>query len=150
MPSAWFAADFHFGHANIIRFCSRPFSTVREMDQAILDRLNASVKTNDILYFLGDFCMGNPLSHTVAGYAVRRSLPCPEITTKKSQAERGVFLARQSGRGFDPRPPHYAVPLCPASLESKQPRIMAPLWAFSWSPSGSSQFALHGCGSRRT
>src|SRR5580704_6820140 len=29
------------------------------MDQAILDRLNASVKANDILYFLGDFCIGS-------------------------------------------------------------------------------------------
>jgi calcineurin-like phosphoesterase family protein len=35
---------------------SRPFD---EMDQAILERLNALVKVNDILYFLGDFCMGS-------------------------------------------------------------------------------------------
>jgi calcineurin-like phosphoesterase family protein len=29
------------------------------MDQAILERLNASVKANDILYFPGDLCIGN-------------------------------------------------------------------------------------------
>jgi calcineurin-like phosphoesterase family protein len=29
------------------------------MDQTILERLNASVKANDILYFLGDFCIGS-------------------------------------------------------------------------------------------
>jgi calcineurin-like phosphoesterase family protein len=29
------------------------------MDQTILDRINASVKVNDILYFLGDFCIGS-------------------------------------------------------------------------------------------
>src|SRR5260370_34888232 len=29
------------------------------MDQMILERLNASVKANDILYFLGDFCIGS-------------------------------------------------------------------------------------------
>jgi len=29
------------------------------MDQTILERLNSSVKANDILYFLGDFCIGS-------------------------------------------------------------------------------------------
>jgi calcineurin-like phosphoesterase family protein len=59
MPNIWFTADFHFGHNNIIRYCNRPFPSVEEMDQTILDRLNASVKANDILYFLGDFCIGS-------------------------------------------------------------------------------------------
>jgi len=59
MPNIWFTADFHFGHSNIIRYCNRPFRSVEEMDQTILDRLNASVKANDILYFLGDFCIGS-------------------------------------------------------------------------------------------
>src|SRR5271163_4275578 len=59
MPNTWFTADFHFGHNNIIRYCNRPFRSVEEMDQTILDRLNASVKANDILYFLGDFCIGS-------------------------------------------------------------------------------------------
>lgn len=59
MPNTWFTGDFHLGHANIIRYCGRPFPTIEEIDQAILKRLNASVKANDILYFLGDFCIGN-------------------------------------------------------------------------------------------
>ena len=59
MPNIWFTADFHFGHNNIIRYCNRPFRSVEEMDQTILDRLNASVKANDIIYFLGDFCIGS-------------------------------------------------------------------------------------------
>ena len=58
MPDTWFTADFHFGHSNIIRYCSRPFRDVAEMDQAVLERLNASVRDNDVLYFLGDFCIG--------------------------------------------------------------------------------------------
>lgn len=59
MPNIWFTADFHFGHSNIIRYCNRPFRNVEEMDRTILERLNASVKVNDILYFLGDFCIGS-------------------------------------------------------------------------------------------
>ena len=42
MPNIWFTADFHFGHSNIIRYCNRPFQSVEEMDQTILDRLNDS------------------------------------------------------------------------------------------------------------
>ena len=30
------------------------------MNEAIVERMNASVKPNDVLYFLGDFCMGGP------------------------------------------------------------------------------------------
>ncbi len=41
MPDIWFTADFHLGHKNIIRYCNRPFETVEEMNQAILERLNA-------------------------------------------------------------------------------------------------------------
>jgi len=38
MPNSWFIADFHLGHSNIIRYCTRPFATIEEMDQAILER----------------------------------------------------------------------------------------------------------------
>ena len=58
MPDVWFTADFHLGHKNIIRYCTRPFDTVEEMNRTILERLNSLVKANDILYFLGDFCIG--------------------------------------------------------------------------------------------
>ena len=51
MPDIWFTTDFHFGHSNIIRYCNRPFRDVAEMDQTILERLKASVKPNDTLYF---------------------------------------------------------------------------------------------------
>jgi calcineurin-like phosphoesterase family protein len=62
MPDIWFSTDFHFGHKNIIFYCNRPFGGVAEMDQVILERLNISVKYNDTLYFLGDFCIGGGAS----------------------------------------------------------------------------------------
>lgn len=85
MPNTWFTADFHLGHANIIRYCSRPFSTVEEMDQAIVERLNASVKPNDVLYFLGDFVWEASHGSVIIGdgFNARRFLRCPEITTSR-------------------------------------------------------------------
>jgi calcineurin-like phosphoesterase family protein len=38
MPNIWFTANFHFGHNNIIRYCDRPFRSVEEMDQTIVER----------------------------------------------------------------------------------------------------------------
>jgi len=54
----FFASDTHFGHANIIRFCNRPFGTVEEMDEALVANWNDKVGGNDTVYFLGDlfFC----------------------------------------------------------------------------------------------
>ncbi len=60
MADTWFTSDFHLGHFNIIRYCNRPFADTQEMNEAIVERMNASVKPNDVLYFLGDFCMGGP------------------------------------------------------------------------------------------
>ncbi len=60
MVNTWFTSDFHLGHRNIIRYCSRPFASVEEMDAAILANLNKLVGANDVLYFLGDFCLGGP------------------------------------------------------------------------------------------
>ncbi|MGN0888723.1 MAG: hypothetical protein ACI4UY_07570 [Kiritimatiellia bacterium] len=42
----FFTSDQHFGHFNIIRLCSRPFGTVEEMDEALLSKWNAKVKTD--------------------------------------------------------------------------------------------------------
>src|SRR6267378_3562203 len=75
MPNIWFTADFHLGHKNIIRYCNRPFEAVEEMNHTILERLNACVKANDILYFLGDFCMG-PKARAAE---LRKQIRCKKI-----------------------------------------------------------------------
>jgi calcineurin-like phosphoesterase family protein len=52
----YFSSDFHLFHKNIIKHCNRPFSSIEEMNETIIDNYNAVVKPNDIFYFLGDFC----------------------------------------------------------------------------------------------
>ncbi len=32
----FFTADLHFGHANIIKYCKRPFTDVAAMDRALI------------------------------------------------------------------------------------------------------------------
>jgi len=51
----WWTSDTHFGHRNVIRFCDRPYSSVEEMDEAIIEEWNSKVGPNDTVYHLGDF-----------------------------------------------------------------------------------------------
>jgi len=51
----YFTSDLHFGHDNVIRFDNRPFASVEEMDDALVNRWNAKVGKGDLVYVLGDF-----------------------------------------------------------------------------------------------
>lgn len=51
----FYTSDTHFGHANIIGHCDRPFRHVDEMDEGMIHRWNSVVGETDIVYHLGDF-----------------------------------------------------------------------------------------------
>ena len=56
-----FTADTHFGHANIIRFCERPYKHAHEMDEALIANWNRVVQPDQIVFHLGDFAFkGSP------------------------------------------------------------------------------------------
>lgn len=50
----YFTADTHFGHANILKFCDRPFPDVGTMDAALIAAWNKRVSGNDTVYVVGD------------------------------------------------------------------------------------------------
>ena len=54
----FFTADFHFGHNNIIKHCSRPFHSIGEMNGALIGNWNATVSPDDTVYVLGDLFFG--------------------------------------------------------------------------------------------
>jgi calcineurin-like phosphoesterase family protein len=54
-------ADLHLGHANIIRYCSRPFlfADVAEMDRVLIGNWNSVISPGTPAYHLGDLRFGN-------------------------------------------------------------------------------------------
>ena len=55
----YFSSDYHFGHFNILGYASRPFKTIREMDEKIILNHNEIVSQDDEIYILGDISMNS-------------------------------------------------------------------------------------------
>lgn len=54
----WFISDTHFFHANIIKYCNRPFASVEEMNEKLIENWNNVVGKDDLVWHLGDFVFG--------------------------------------------------------------------------------------------
>jgi calcineurin-like phosphoesterase family protein len=55
--SSYFTSDQHFGHAAARGFYRRPFASVAEMDQKMIERWNSVVDRGDEVWHLGDFAV---------------------------------------------------------------------------------------------
>ena len=55
----WFTSDLHFYHRNIMNYCNRPWKTVEEMNEALINNWNSVVKDGDIVFNLGDFAFAS-------------------------------------------------------------------------------------------
>lgn len=53
----YFTSDHHFWHANIIRYCNRPFNSVEKMNEILIQIWNDLVAPEDEVYYLGDFSL---------------------------------------------------------------------------------------------
>ena len=51
----YYISDLHLSHANVIKFDSRPYDTIEEMETDLISRWNKQVSNGDHVYLLGDF-----------------------------------------------------------------------------------------------
>ncbi len=60
MSRTFVISDTHFGHFNILKFenAHRPFSNIDEHDECLIDKWNAVVRHNDVVWHLGDVLFG--------------------------------------------------------------------------------------------
>ena len=66
----YYISDLHFGHKNVLKFDNRPFDSVEEMNQTILDNWNNTIKNNDDVYLLGDIFWKNDLADEIVSILV--------------------------------------------------------------------------------
>jgi calcineurin-like phosphoesterase family protein len=64
VSKTWFTSDTHYGHANIIKHCARPFTSADAMDEALIAAWNARVAPNDVVWHLGDFAFRSATAYT--------------------------------------------------------------------------------------
>jgi calcineurin-like phosphoesterase family protein len=50
----FFTSDTHFFHKNIIKYCDRPFTSVEEMNEQIVENWNSVVPKDGVVFHLGD------------------------------------------------------------------------------------------------
>lgn len=62
--TTYFTSDTHYFHKNILNFEDRPYQSVEEMTNSMIDNWNKQVKDHDIVYHLGDLCLSN-LENTI-------------------------------------------------------------------------------------
>lgn len=65
----YITSDTHLNHKAIIDFVDRPFNTVEEMNNTIIDNWNLEVSKYDKIYHTGDFSWGN--KEVITGFVDR-------------------------------------------------------------------------------
>lgn len=73
----YFVSDTHFNHNNVVKYERNHFKNIKEHDDFVMSVIKNTVKEGDILYHLGDFCMGSELPIDIA-YEFK-NLPCKKI-----------------------------------------------------------------------
>jgi calcineurin-like phosphoesterase family protein len=100
----FFSSDHHFSHANAIKYDSRPFQTVDEMNEEMVRRWNVVVGPEDTVIYLGDFSLSkaalcflprlNGEKHLIAG---NHDACHPAHAKKPHRVERFTQLYLDSG-----------------------------------------------------
>ncbi|QZE11570.1 metallophosphoesterase [Streptomyces phage Jada] len=93
----FFVSDTHFGHDRIRDLCGRPFDSVDEMNEIMVERWNEVVKPTDKVIHLGDVALGKIAeSLPIVGRLNGHISLCPgnhdRIFSGEKQAKRDRFM----------------------------------------------------------
>lgn len=70
-PHGLFPIPINFGHFKICEYCSRPYTYLHEMDNALIRNWNELVQPEDTIYHLGDFSFkSNQYVDKLNGYKI--------------------------------------------------------------------------------
>ena len=56
----FYTSDTHFGHGGALGLYRRPFASVAAMNEGLVERWNATVGPDDVVWHLGDFAIRQP------------------------------------------------------------------------------------------
>lgn len=56
--ATFFTSDLHFSHAAVIQYSKRPFASVEEMNEKLIENWNSRVKPKDPVFVIGDLIFG--------------------------------------------------------------------------------------------
>lgn len=59
MSRVYIISDTHFGHDNVIQYCSRPYRDIEHMNEDLILKWNNVVSRADKVFHLGDFGFGS-------------------------------------------------------------------------------------------
>lgn len=107
----YLTSDTHFNHSNIVAGTSnwsnkarcRPFETLEEHDDLLVDNINQLVKENDILYHLGDFSF-NGFENILK---FRNRLKCKEIHLIYGNHDHHLVNNKNGCQGYFSSTQHY-------------------------------------------
>jgi calcineurin-like phosphoesterase family protein len=97
----FFTSDTHFGHQRIIELCNRPFDSVDEMNEVMIERWNETVSPGDTVYHLGDVALGKiaeslPLVGRLNGHKILVPGNHDRIFSGEKEKQRIRFLPEYS------------------------------------------------------
>lgn len=131
----WFTSDTHFGHANVLRFCDRPWESIEQMNKALVDNINARVAPSDSLYHLGDFSFKMPVEAT---RELRSKIRCRDVHWVPGNHDKDWSQPTVAGT-FVVEPP-----IATLKLESGRKVVMCHYPIMDWSGLGHGSIHLHG------
>lgn len=108
--TTWLSSDQHHGHRNILTLGpGRPFATIEEHDEALIEAWNAAVRPGDTGIFLGDFSLSVTVMERVVPRLNGRKVlyagnhdACWTSTPSTSGARRAPrMVERYRAAGFD-------------------------------------------------